>query len=79
MNDDVETVENSDEDEQSQPESSDEVKGKDDNEIGTDDGVDTVSVFHGLAITPSQMTEQQAPKDCPYALRKKIKPPARYQ
>ena len=79
MNVYLETMENSDEDEQSQPESSDEVKGKDDDEIGTDDGVDTVSESHWLATTPPQMTEQQAPKDCPYALRKKIKPPARYQ
>ena len=79
MNDDAGIMENSDEDKQSQPESSDEVKGNDDDEIGTDDGVDTVSEFHGLATTPSQTTEQQAPKDCPYALRKKIKPPARYQ
>ena len=76
MNDDVGTMENSDEDEQRQPESSDEVKGNDDDEIGTDDGVDIASESHGLTTTQSQTTEQQAPKDCPYALKKKIKLPA---
>ena len=69
----------SDKDEQSQPESSDKVKGNDDDEIGTDDGVDTVSESYGLVTTPSQTIEQRAPKDCPYALRQKMKPPTRYQ
>ena len=51
----------------------------DEDEIGIDDTVDNVSESHGSATTASQTTERRPPENCPYTLRKKIKPPARYQ
>lgn len=73
-NDDVGTTEKTDEDEQSQPDSSDEVNGNDEDEIDTDDAVDNVSESHGLAATASQIIERRPPENCPYTLRKKINP-----